>query len=312
MSQHDGYIADQQGGPFLDELNQALAAQRSQNSGDTAPTPTVGYLFWADTANDMMKMRNSANNGWIDLWRLSTAGMPSVQKQTATAFTTTGTSTAYLLTPLPAIPANSAGLRFRVSFHTPPGANPTMAVSGQAALPLKYKDKDGVKQVVTSVQIPANWSGDVECDGTDWLLLTPAMLAAADLLAVLKTVDGSGSGLDADLFRGHALSEFAMIGVTAGANKNFSWEQVYSDGAHSFTVDLLANWGYGIYYITSAYNGTTYFSGVVIVTGAGRWDATFSIAQNADNFVASPARYVSLSGNNYAGPTYIYKLKKDA
>lgn len=209
MSQHDGYIADQQGGPFLDELNQALAAQRSQNSGDTAPAPTVGYLFWADTANDMMKMRNPANNGWIDLWRLSTAGMPSVQKQTATAFTTTGTSTAYLLTPLPAISANSAGLRFRVSFHTPPGANATMAVSGQAALPLKYKDRDGVKQAVASTQIPANWTSDVECDGTDWIVLDtpPFTLRIGDM----TPLDGSGSGLDADLLDGQHGSYYANI-----------------------------------------------------------------------------------------------------
>lgn len=171
MSQHDGVISDQAGAPFLSDLNSALAAQRSQNSGGTSPESPVAYMPWADTAASLYKMRNAANNGWLDGFSLENFGMPAVQKQLATAYTTTGTSTAYILAPTPAISANVAGLRFRAYFHDTPGAAPTMAVSGQPALPLKYKDYTGTKQAITPTQVPANWKGDVECDGVDWVLV---------------------------------------------------------------------------------------------------------------------------------------------
>ncbi len=192
MSQHDQVIADQEGSPFLAELNQALAAIFSNDSGGTAPATTVAYQWWADTASGLLKQRNAANNGWVDVALMSSFALPSVQKQLATAFTTTGTSTAYLLTPAPAIAANTAGLRFRVAFHTPPSGTPTLAVSGQTALPLKFKDDGGVKQAITSTQVPANWSADVETDGTDWVVLNIAPVNPS----------GSGSGFDADKLDG--------------------------------------------------------------------------------------------------------------
>lgn len=193
MSQHDYDIANQQGAPFRADVNAVLAAIQSNNSGGTAPTNTVAYMPWADTASGVLKIRNAANNGWVDVALLSNFALPSVQKQLATAFTTTGTSTAYLLTPAPAIAANAAGLRFRVKFHTPPGASPTMAVSGQTALPLKYKDASGTKQDITSIQVPSNWIADVETDGTDWVVLTIAAQTPAgqtDITAAYTVVAG--------------------------------------------------------------------------------------------------------------------------
>jgi hypothetical protein len=101
----------------------------------------------------------------------SAIGASDFQTQIYSAFTTSGTSTAYALTPTPAITANAVGQRFRVKFHTSAGATPTLSVSGQAALNLKFKDGSGVKQAVTSIQIPTGWMSDVEGDGTDWVLL---------------------------------------------------------------------------------------------------------------------------------------------
>lgn len=98
----------------------------------------------------------------------------AAQSQTAVAFTTGGSSTAFTLTPTPAISANAANLRFRVTFHTAAGATPTLAVSGKAALNLKYKDYTGAKAAITSSEIPSGYTADVECDGTDWVVLDPA------------------------------------------------------------------------------------------------------------------------------------------
>lgn len=111
----------------------------------------------------------------------------SLQEQTYTAFTTTGTATAYVLTPTPAIAANTTNQRFRVKFHTTAGTTPTLAVSGQTAKSVKYFDGTGAKQAVTATQVPSGWVGDVEYDGTDWTLLNTPSSAS--------TGGGTGSGI---------------------------------------------------------------------------------------------------------------------
>lgn len=99
-----------------------------------------------------------------------------IQVQLATAFTTGGTSTAFTLTPTPAITANAANQRFRVKFNAAAGTTPTLAVSGQAALALKYRDSTGAKQAITATQVPINWASDVVNDGTDWVVENVAII----------------------------------------------------------------------------------------------------------------------------------------
>lgn len=98
----------------------------------------------------------------------------SIQAQTYQRFTTGGTSTAYTLTPSPALAANAAGSRLRVVFNAAAGATPTLAVSGLAALPLQFHDPAGALKAVTSTQVPLNWVADVECTGTVWVVLNVA------------------------------------------------------------------------------------------------------------------------------------------
>jgi len=56
-----------------------------------------------------------------------------IQNQSLTAFTTAGTSTAYTLTPTPAITAYAVGQCFDVTFNATCGASPTLAISGLAS-----------------------------------------------------------------------------------------------------------------------------------------------------------------------------------
>jgi len=99
-----------------------------------------------------------------------------LQVQAVTAFTTGGTATAFTLTPAPAITANAANQRFRVTFNAAAGTTPTLAVSGQAALALKYRDSTGAKQAITATQVPINWASDVVNDGTDWVVENVAII----------------------------------------------------------------------------------------------------------------------------------------
>jgi|GEM_PF-2037339 len=80
MSQHDMNIANQSRTNFRTDLNNALAALVSQNSGATEPSTTFAYQLWADTTNGYLKMRNAANSAWIQLWKLSDMSASATEK----------------------------------------------------------------------------------------------------------------------------------------------------------------------------------------------------------------------------------------
>ena len=114
MAEHDYVIANQNGANTRSDLNNALAAIVSNNSKATAPTTTYAYMWWADTANDILKQRNAADSAWISILTLST-GAPladyadnalsgnAIDGGTISNFTSTGiddnaTSTALTIT----------------------------------------------------------------------------------------------------------------------------------------------------------------------------------------------------------------------
>lgn len=70
MAQHDYVIANGSGAAVRSDLNNALAAIVSLNSGASQPTDTFAYMLWADTTTGQLKIRNAANNAWITLREL--------------------------------------------------------------------------------------------------------------------------------------------------------------------------------------------------------------------------------------------------
>jgi len=70
MATHDYVIANQSGAAFRTDLNNALAAIVSNNSNSSEPATKYAYQWWADTSANVMKIRNSANDGWIELFQL--------------------------------------------------------------------------------------------------------------------------------------------------------------------------------------------------------------------------------------------------
>ncbi len=70
MPTHDYVIANQSGAAFRTDLNNALAAIVSNNSNSSSPSTTYAYQWWADTNAGVLKIRNSANNAWIELLQL--------------------------------------------------------------------------------------------------------------------------------------------------------------------------------------------------------------------------------------------------
>ena len=67
MATHDYNIANQTAPSFRTDLNNALLAIVSVNSGGSAPSTTFANQLWYDTSANQLKMRNEANSNWIIL-----------------------------------------------------------------------------------------------------------------------------------------------------------------------------------------------------------------------------------------------------
>ena len=70
MAVHDYVIANGTGANVRSDLNNALAAIVSNNSSSTEPGTTYAYQWWADTNANVLKLRNSSNDGWVTLRQL--------------------------------------------------------------------------------------------------------------------------------------------------------------------------------------------------------------------------------------------------
>ena len=70
MATHDYVLDNASGAAFRTDLNNALAAIVSNNSNSSSPATTYAYQWWADTSAGVLKIRNSANNAWIELLQL--------------------------------------------------------------------------------------------------------------------------------------------------------------------------------------------------------------------------------------------------
>ena len=65
MAQHDYNLANQSGADFRADLNNALSAIVTVNSGATAPSTTFAHQLWVDTSSNVLKIRNAANDAWV-------------------------------------------------------------------------------------------------------------------------------------------------------------------------------------------------------------------------------------------------------
>ncbi len=70
MATHDYIIDNSTGANVRADINNALAAIVSNNSSSSSPSTTYAYQWWADTSAGVLKIRNSANNAWIELLQL--------------------------------------------------------------------------------------------------------------------------------------------------------------------------------------------------------------------------------------------------
>lgn len=70
MSTHDMDLLNASGSAFRQDLNLALKALASNSSNAGDPTTLYDNQFYADTGDAIFKIRNAANSGFIDLFKL--------------------------------------------------------------------------------------------------------------------------------------------------------------------------------------------------------------------------------------------------
>ena len=154
-----------------------------------------------------------------------------VQSQENTAFTTTGATGTFVLTPNPAITTYVAGQRFRVKFHAVGNGADTINVSGLGANSLKQYDSTGAK---VAAVIAVNQLADVEYDGVDMVMLDAlpvASLPAGSIIYIAKNAAPTGylKANGAAVSRTIYSALFAAIGTTFGVG----------DGATTFNLPEL-------------------------------------------------------------------------
>lgn len=166
MAQHDYDLANAGGAAFRADLNLALSAILTQNSGATAPAVTQPYMFWYDTAAGILKQRNAGNSAWINVPLL--AGVQTwtaAQRGAVTALTDGATIT----------PDMALGNNFSVTLAgNRTLANPTNLTAGQSGAVVITQDATGGR----TLAFGTNWKFP---SGTAPSLTTTA--SAVDVLA---------------------------------------------------------------------------------------------------------------------------------
>ena len=69
--QHDYVIDNASGAVVRGDINDVLQAIVSLNYGPNQPTTRYPYQWWADTTDNILKIRNSANDAWINVITLA-------------------------------------------------------------------------------------------------------------------------------------------------------------------------------------------------------------------------------------------------
>ncbi|MCY1271605.1 Phage Tail Collar Domain protein [compost metagenome] len=96
MSQHDMVLDNQSGASFRSDLNNALQAVATNQSGSGAPPTIYSYQFWADTSAGLLRMRNAGNTAWITVGLLGVPNLGHILPGTVVFHAKNAAPTGYL------------------------------------------------------------------------------------------------------------------------------------------------------------------------------------------------------------------------
>lgn len=82
MAQDSLVVANGSGAAVRAAVNAALETLATLNSGTAEPSVTYPFMWWADTTNDLLKIRNEADSAWITIGRtdLTNLGLSAIPR----------------------------------------------------------------------------------------------------------------------------------------------------------------------------------------------------------------------------------------
>ena len=196
MAQHDYDIGNQAGSSFRADLNSALSAILSLNSGSTPPATTAAYSLWADTSTSPAVLKQYNGSAFVTI---GTIGSVNLGLAALASPTFTG---------VPLAPTASAG--------TNTTQIATTAFVASSFLPLAGGTVTG--NVTLNAQSDIRFA---DADSSNYVALQAPATVAANLTLTLPAADGSsGQALTTD---GSGALAFATIGgVPIGAVFHFA------------------------------------------------------------------------------------------
>lgn len=250
MSQHDYTIANQTGLEFRADLNNALAAIVTNNSGAVAPTTTYPGMEWLDTSNSsswVLKRRNSTDSAWDVVLTQQGISLTSVNTSEEQR-TALGLGTSSVLNASNSsgdIPLSNATKNENLNADMLDGFHSSSFVRTISGI---SPDVNG--NVVVDMSDKVNKSGDT---------MTGTLNIAGDLTVYRAAAPTTGvlwlgntrehflyfDGADYIMPNGNLIVNDVY---TARADASFDMQLVWS-GNTSSPIDLAANWGIGFYRI---------------------------------------------------------------
>jgi hypothetical protein len=240
MSQHDYNIANDSGANVRSDINSALGAIQSQNSGSSYPTDTVAHMVAANTTKGYYGRRNAADSAWIPfapgsstMVQAKSADYTLVEGDFATLIDyTSGTKT---LT-LPAVATAGDGFWF------------DLRNSGTGVITVDGDGSETIDGVTTITFYPGD-SGRLWCNGSVWK--TVGRGSAVQILTAEKTIDltnvvSGGAVSDTITVTGAAVGDPVSLGISPAAFNNQLFFQAYVSAADTVTITATSNSGSSI------------------------------------------------------------------
>jgi hypothetical protein len=179
--QHDYVINNNTGLAVRTDINGVLSAIVTLNSGATSPATTYAHMFWVDTQNNVLKIRNAANNAWVS------TGVSLTANNTFTGSLTGNASSATVL--------ENARLISGVSFNGSANITLTTANIGEGAN--LYYTNERVDDRVNDLLVAGSNISLTYNDAAN--TLTIANINSADITGVLAGNALTGGGTSGDV-----------------------------------------------------------------------------------------------------------------
>lgn len=196
MSQHDYVIANDTAANVRADINSALAAIVSNNSGATAPVTTYANQFWYDTTTKILKIRTESNDAWVSIAYLDDAANAFRLLDDTQVVNTSGVQTGLL------------GDQLTATWQAGTGTTPSLVS------PANIKSAINALALTSTSALPAaNLTGALPAiDGSALTGLSGGMVY--DLLGTIPTTSGSSVTLSGLNLTGYKQLQFFLHGVS--------------------------------------------------------------------------------------------------